>query len=238
MIEIDERIGAHGDVVEPLDEARPRATLAARVRRRLSRLRHRADARLPLSGSTRRRSRESRARSASPRSRCRHEVSPLMKLVARGDTTVVDAYLSPDPAPLRRAGGRRTAGVRLHVHAVERRPDRRAALPGQGRDPVRSGRRHRRHGAHRALAAGFDRVIGFDMGGTSTDVSHLRRRVSSARSRPLVAGVRMRAPMMSIHTVAAGGGSILHFDGARLRVGPGLAPARTRARPATAAAGR
>ena len=75
-----------------------------------------------------------------------------------------------------------------------------ARVPGQGRDPVRPGRRHRRHGAHGAGWPASTSVIGFDMGGTSTDVSHLRRRVTSARSRPKSAGVRMRAPMMSIHT--------------------------------------
>ena len=95
-----------------------------------------------------RRSRRSRARSASPRSRSRHEVSPLMKLVGRGDTTVVDAYLSP----ILRRYVDRVAGelgrCAAHVHAVERRPDRRALLPGQGQHPLRPGRRHRRRGAH------------------------------------------------------------------------------------------
>jgi 5-oxoprolinase (ATP-hydrolysing) len=108
-------------------------------------------------------------------------------------------------------------------------------LPGQGRDPLRPGRRHRRHGAHGG-AAGFDKVIGFDMGGTSTDVAHYAGEFERAFETQ-VAGVRMRAPMMSIHTVAAGGGSILHFDGARYRVGPEAAGANP-ARPATAAAAR
>ena len=111
----------------------------------------------------------------------------------------------------------------------------------QGKDAILSGpgRRHRRHGAHRRARprAGFDRVIGFDMGGTSTDVSHYAGEFERAFETQ-VAGVRMRAPMMSIHTVAAGGGSILRFDGARFRVGPETAGAEPRARPATAAAGR
>ena len=85
--------------------------------------------------------------------------------------------------------------------------------------------------------AGFDRIIGFDMGGTSTDVSHYAGEFERAFETQ-VAGVRMRAPMMEIHTVAAGGGSILHFDGARFRVGPELRRRRSRARPATGAAGR
>ena len=78
-------------------------------------------------------------------------------------------------------------------------------------------------------AAGFDHIIGFDMGGTSTDVSHYAGEFERAFETQ-VAGVRMRAPMMSIHTVAAGGGSILHFDGARYRVGPGLRRRQPRAR--------
>jgi 5-oxoprolinase (ATP-hydrolysing) len=152
-----------------------------------------------------------------------HEVSPLMKLVGRGDTTVVDAYLSPI---LRRYVDRwRGAGPRdaAAVHAVERRPDRRPRLPGQGRHPVRSGRRRGRHG-RTAGEAGFERVIGFDMGGTSTDVCHFAGEYERAYE-TVVAGVRMRAPMMNIHTVAAGGGSICAFDGARFRVGPASAGA-------------
>ena len=111
-------------------------------------------------------------------------------------------------------------GVPLFFMQSQRRPDRCPPLPGQGRDPVRSGRRHRRHGAHRARLAGHDKVIGFDMGGTShRRVSHFAGEFER-EFETQVAGVRMRAPMMSIHTVAAGGGSILDFDGARLRVGP------------------
>ena len=127
------------------------------------------------------------------------------------------------PAPLRRPGRRPAAVASADVHAVQRRARRGRALPRQGRDPVRSGRRHRRHGADVALA-GFDQVIGFDMGGTSTDVSHFAgeyERVFNTQ----VAGVRLRAPMLDIHTVAAGGGSILHFDGSRYRVGPDSAGA-------------
>src|SRR5262249_1978917 len=75
-----------------------------------------------------------------------------------------------------------------------------------------------------SAAAGFDRIIGFDMGGTSTDVSHYAGELER-EFETRVAGVRMRAPMMSIHTVAAGGGSILRFDGARYRVGPDSAGA-------------
>ena len=95
-----------------------------------------------------------------------------------------------------------------------------------GKDSILSGPAGGIVGAVRtSLAAGFDRIIGFDMGGTSTDVSHYAgefERVFDTR----IAGVRMRAPMMNIHTVAAGGGSILHFDGARYRVGPDSAGAQ------------
>src|SRR3954471_6977360 len=147
-----------------------------------------------------------------------HRVSPLMKLVGRGDTTVVDAYLSPI---LRRYVGQVAGeldGVRLlfmqsngglgHAHRF------------QGKDAVLSGPAGGIVGAVRtAAAAGLDRIIGFDMGGTSTDVSHYAGELER-EFETRVAGVRMRAPMMSIHTVAAGGGSILRFDGARYRVGP------------------
>ena len=112
-------------------------------------------------------------RSASPRSRSATRSSPLMKLVGRGDTTVVDAYLSPILRALRRPGRAAATGdVRLMFMQSQRRPGRRAAVPGQGRDPVRPGGRHRRRGAGPRRWPGFDRIIGFDMGGTSTDVSH------------------------------------------------------------------
>jgi 5-oxoprolinase (ATP-hydrolysing) len=151
-----------------------------------------------------------------------HEVSPLMKLVSRGDTTVVDAYLSPI---LRRYVDRVAAqmpGVRLFF--MQSSGGLTEAHRFQGKDAILSGPAGGIVGMVRtALAAGHERVIGFDMGGTSTDVSHYTGGAAGEFERAFetqVAGVRMRAPMMSIHTVAAGGGSILAFDGARLRVGP------------------
>ncbi len=156
-----------------------------------------------------------------------HGVSPLLKLVSRGDTTVVDAYLSPI---LRRyvdqvAG--QMPGVRLFF--MQSSGGLTEALRFQGKDAILSGPAGGIVGMVRtAVAAGHDKVIGFDMGGTSTDVSHFTGGAAGEFERAfetLVAGVRMRAPMMSIHTVAAGGGSILHFDGARLRVGPDSAGA-------------
>src|SRR6516162_8875621 len=163
-----------------------------------------------------------------------HEVSPLIKLVGRGDTTVVDSYLSPI---LRRYVGQ-VAGD-LHGETVESSPvggreGRRnprlmfmmssggltAAELFRGKDAILSGPAAGVVGmAETGRAAGFDKLIGFDMGGTSTDVSHFAGAYERAFETE-VAGVRMRAPMMLIHTVAAGGGSILHFDGARFRVGP------------------
>ncbi|MBS0533308.1 MAG: hydantoinase B/oxoprolinase family protein, partial [Proteobacteria bacterium] len=156
-----------------------------------------------------------------------HEVSPLIKLVGRGDTTVVDAYLSPI---LRRYVARVTdaldtkeSGARLMFMMSS--GGLTAADLFQGKDAILSGPA----GGVVSMAetgkqAGFDRLIGFDMGGTSTDVSHFDGEYERTFETE-VAGVRMRAPMMLIHTVAAGGGSILHFDGSRFRVGPDSAGA-------------
>jgi 5-oxoprolinase (ATP-hydrolysing) len=156
-----------------------------------------------------------------------HEVSPLMKLVARGDTTVADAYLTP---VLRRYVEHlrcELPGVRLLF--MQSNGGLTDAARFRGRDSILSGPAGGIVGAVRtALAAGCERIIGFDMGGTSTDVAHFAGRDLSVLERSSdaqVAGVRIRAPMLSIHTVAAGGGSILHFDGARMRVGPDSAGA-------------
>ncbi|NIZ02798.1 hydantoinase B/oxoprolinase family protein [Thalassospira lucentensis] len=152
-----------------------------------------------------------------------HQVSPLMKLVSRGDTTVVDAYLSPI---LRRyvdqvAG--ELGGVKLMF--MQSNGGLTDATKFQGKDAILSGPAGGVVGMVRtAEMDGFKQVIGFDMGGTSTDVSHYDGEYERDFETQ-VAGVRMRAPMMKIHTVAAGGGSILHFDGARFRVGPDSAGA-------------
>src|SRR5689334_6578721 len=157
-----------------------------------------------------------------------HEVSPLIKLVGRGDTTVVDAYLSPI---LRRY----VAQVAEDLKSGEGDPIRlmfmmssgglTAADLFQGKDAILSGPAGGVVGmAETGREAGFSKLIGFDMGGTSTDVSHFDGQYERAFETE-VAGVRMRAPMMLIHTVAAGGGSVLHFDGARFRVGPDSAGA-------------
>src|SRR5229473_1522256 len=152
-----------------------------------------------------------------------HATSPLMKLVSRGDTTVVDAYLSPVIA---RYSGRVTGelpGVR--VQFMQSHGGLTGAHLFRGKDAILSGPAGGIVGmARTAQAAGFARVIGFDMGGTSTDVSRFAGEFER-QYETQVAGVRMRAPMLSIHTVAAGGGSVLYFDGSRYRVGPDSAGA-------------
>jgi len=152
-----------------------------------------------------------------------HQASPLPRLIPRGDTTVVDAYLSPI---LRRYVDQVAAelpGVRLYF--MQSNGGLAEAGSFQGKDAILSGPAGGIVGAARTAAmAGFDRIIGFDMGGTSTDVALYAGEFERAFE-TLVAGVRMRAPMMAINTVAAGGGSILHFDGARYRVGPDSAGA-------------
>jgi 5-oxoprolinase (ATP-hydrolysing) len=147
-----------------------------------------------------------------------HEASPLMKFVSRGDTTVVDAYLSPILRRYVDQVASQMPGVRLFF--MQSSGGLTEAHHFQGKDAILSGPAGGIVGMVRtAVAGGHDKVIGFDMGGTSTDVSHYAGEFERAFETQ-VAGVRMRAPMMSIHTVAAGGGSILSFDGARLRVGP------------------
>ena len=162
-----------------------------------------------------------------------HEVSPLIKLVGRGDTTVVDAYLSPI---LRRYVAQVARDMGTSITADRDNADTRlmfmmssggltAAELFQGKDAILSGPAAGVVGmAETGREAGFSHLIGFDMGGTSTDVSHFDGEYERAFETE-VAGVRMRAPMMLIHTVAAGGGSVLHFDGARFRVGPDSAGA-------------
>ncbi|MEV8319654.1 hydantoinase B/oxoprolinase family protein [Streptomyces sp. NPDC059900] len=151
------------------------------------------------------------------------EVSPLMKLVPRGDTAVVDAYLSPVLHRYVRHVADELDGVRLMF--MQSNGGLTEAGQFRGKDAILSGPAGGIVGmARMSQRAGFDRVIGFDMGGTSTDVSHYAgeyERVFTTQ----IAGVRLRAPMLDIHTVAAGGGSVLHFDGSRYRVGPDSAGA-------------
>ncbi len=156
-----------------------------------------------------------------------HEVSPLIKLVGRGDTTVVDAYLSPI---LRRyveqvSSELGAEGTDCKLMFMQSSGGLTAANLFQGKDAILSGPAGGVVGAVETTEmAGYSKMIGFDMGGTSTDVSHYDGEYERAFETE-VAGVRMRAPMMRIHTVAAGGGSVLHYDGSRFRVGPDSAGA-------------
>ncbi len=151
------------------------------------------------------------------------EVSPLMKVVPRGDTTVVDAYLSPVLRRYVNQVADQMNGVRLMF--MQSNGGLAEAGHFRGKDAILSGPAGGIVGmVQMSEQAGFDHVIGFDMGGTSTDVSHYAgeyERVFMTQ----VAGIRLRAPMLDIHTVAAGGGSILYFDGSRYRVGPDSAGA-------------
>ena len=152
-----------------------------------------------------------------------HEVSPLLRLVPRGDTTVVDAYLSPILRRYVEQVAAELRGVRLYF--MQSNGGLAEASQFQGKDAILSGPAGGIVGAARTAGmAGLDLVIGFDMGGTSTDVALYAGQFERAFETQ-VAGVRMRAPMMAINTVAAGGGSVLHFDGARFRVGPDSAGA-------------
>ncbi|MGU7773374.1 hydantoinase B/oxoprolinase family protein [Burkholderia sp. MR1-5-21] len=217
VVEIDERVGAHGDVVEPLDLAS-----AETVLRQVFDAGIRALAIVLIHGyrytAHERALADLARRIGFTQVSVSHEVSPLMKMVSRGDTTVVDAYLSPILRRYVEQVAREMPGVNLQF--MQSNGGLTRADTFQGKDAILSGPAGGIVGMVRAArAAGFGHVIGFDMGGTSTDVSHFNgefERVFETQ----VAGVRMRAPMMSIHTVAAGGGSVLGFDGARLRVGP------------------
>ncbi len=224
--EVDERIGAHGDVIRAPDPAALRRDFASARKQGYAAIAivfmhgYRFPVHEQLAAAI--------ARDCGfAQISVSHEVSPLMKLVARGDTTVVDAYLTPV--------------LRRYVEQL------RAELPGtrllfmqssggltdaghfRGKDSILSGPAGGIVGAVRtAMQAGCRRIIGFDMGGTSTDVAHFAGDSLAALERSFdaqVAGIRVRAPMLAIHTVAAGGGSILHFDGSRMRVGPDSAGA-------------
>ena len=147
-----------------------------------------------------------------------HESSPLMKLVSRGDTTVVDAYLSPILRRYVNQVADELGDVRLQF--MQSNGGLTDASLFQGKDAILSGPAGGIVGSVRTSEqAGFNQIITFDMGGTSTDVAHYDGEYERAFETQ-VAGVRMRAPMMQIHTVAAGGGSMCLFDGARYRVGP------------------
>jgi 5-oxoprolinase (ATP-hydrolysing) len=222
VIEAGGRTGAHGEAVAELDEAALtrdlRGAYAAGFRSAAVVCLH--GYRYP--GHERRIGEIARA-AGFPQVSLSHRTSPLMKLVSRGDTTVVDAYLSPILGRYVDQVARELRGVRLLF--MQSNGGLADAKNFRGKDSILSGPAGGIVGmARTSAAAGFGRVIGFDMGGTSTDVSHYAGEFERQYETE-VAGVRMRAPMLSIHTVAAGGGSILHFDGGRYRVGPDSAGA-------------
>ena len=218
VIEVDERVRADGAVDRALDEASARADLTAA---RAAGFRAVA---IVLVHGWRFTAHEQRLAAIArdvgfEQISVSHEVGALIKLIGRGDTTAADAYLSPIlRAYVDRVGA--DLGPATPLLFMQSSGGLTAAEAFRGKDAILSGPAGGVVGmAGTARAAGFDRVIGFDMGGTSTDVSHFAgdfERTSDA----VVAGVRLRAPMLSIHTVAAGGGSICRFDGSRLRVGP------------------
>jgi 5-oxoprolinase (ATP-hydrolysing) len=231
VVEVDERVRADGTVERELDLAAVRDELE----------RARADGigavAVVLMHAYRYSTHEQRVAALArelgfPQVSASHEVSPLIKLVGRGDTTVVDSYLSPI---LRRYVAQVAGELNPSPQGGEEKNTRlmfmmssgglTAAELFRGKDAILSGPAAGVVGmAETGRSAGFGRLIGFDMGGTSTDVSHFAGEYERAFETE-VAGVRMRAPMMLIHTVAAGGGSILHYDGARFRVGPDSAGA-------------
>ena len=256
VVEADERMRADGTVEQPLDDAALERDLKAAVADGIRSVAivlmhsyaHPRHERLAA---------EVARRAGFTQVSVSHEVSPLIKIVGRGDTAVADAYLSPilrryveqvagalsSPSP-------RAAGVRPSGSDTVAPPSRNETANGgssngvrprgsdtailfmassgglksadlfQGRDAILSGPAGGVVGmAETARLAGFDKVIGFDMGGTSTDVSHFAGEYERSFETE-VAGVRLRVPMLRVHTVAAGGGSILFYDGTRFRVGP------------------
>ena len=222
VIEVPERVGADGELVRPLDEGAVASAL------RLAYADGFRAAAIAFMHGYRYPDHEQRAGRIARRLGFTqvsesHEVSPLMRLVSRGDTTVVDAYLSPVLRRYVDEVAAELAGVR--VLFMQSNGGLTEATSFRGKDSILSGPAGGIVGmARTAGAAGFDRVIGFDMGGTSTDVSHFAGEFER-QYETQVAGVRLRAPMLSIHTVAAGGGSVLHFDDGRYQVGPDSAGA-------------
>ena len=227
VIEIEERMSAQGECIKPLDIAKTKKQLQEAFDQG-----YRAIAIVLLHG-YRYHENESTIKNIAQgmgfeQISLSHEVSPLMKIVPRGDTTVVDAYLSPI---LRRYVNQ----VETALGAQSEKTNKLMFMQSsggltdarffQGKDAILSGPAGGVVGMVKTSEqAGFKKLIGFDMGGTSTDVSHYAGEYERTLETQ-VAGVRVRAPMMLIHTVAAGGGSIIHFDGARYRVGPDSAGA-------------
>ncbi len=222
VIEIDERVAADGTIIAPLDTTKAREALSRAYGKGYR------SAAIALMHGYRYTDHEKRLGDMARQSgfaqvSLSHEASPLIKLVSRGDTAVVDAYLSPI---LRRYVDQVSTALNAHSGGCDSLMFMQSsggltdAARFQGKDAILSGPAGGVVGMVRTAAdQGFDRLIGFDMGGTSTDVCHFAGEFERSFETE-VAGVRMRAPMMSIHTVAAGGGSILSYCDGRMQVGP------------------
>ena len=217
VIEIDERVTTEGVVLRPLDEDAAMTALSGAYSKGL-----RAVAIVLMHG-YRHRASEIRLREIArsvgfAQISVSHEVAPLIKLIGRGETTVIDAYLSPVLDRYIDMVAKSLGGTELLLMQSN------GGLTGphsfRGKDAILSGPAGGIVGmAETARIAGIERVIGFDMGGTSTDVSHYAGQLERT-GEAVVGGLRVRAPMLHIETVAAGGGSICRYDGMRLRVGP------------------
>jgi len=217
VVEAQERVAVDGEVLQPLDEAHLRTQLKHSHQQGV-----RSVAIVFMHGWRHTAHELAAARLAREvgftQVSTSHQTSPMMKLVSRGDTTVVDAYLSPILGRYVNQVASEMPGVKLMF--MQSSGGLTDAQVFAGKDAILSGPAGGIVGmARTAQLAGHAKVIGFDMGGTSTDVSHFAGQFER-EFETQVAGVRMRAPMMSIHTVAAGGGSLLAYDGARFRVGP------------------
>ncbi|MFZ1989409.1 MAG: hydantoinase/oxoprolinase family protein, partial [Alphaproteobacteria bacterium] len=223
VVEIDERLDAHGHALKPLDDAQVRVALALHDAHGIKSIA------IALMHSYRFPDHELRVAEIArelgfTQITTSHDASALMKLVPRGDTAVIDAYLAPI---LSRYAAQVAAGVGkgTKLSFMQSSGGLTAANAFRAKDAILSGPAGGIIAmAATAEAAGFDKVIGFDMGGTSTDVSHYAGAFERTQE-TMVAGARLRAPMMQINTVAAGGGSICSFDGMRFRVGPDSAGA-------------
>ena len=217
VIEAQERVGAHGDAIQLLDELLLKNELLEQYKSGLR------SVSIVFMHGYRYSAHELAAKRIAlevgfTQISTSHETSPMMKFVSRGDTTVVDAYLSPILRRYVAQVASEMPGVKLFF--MQSSGGLTDAHAFAGKDAILSGPAGGIVGMARTAAiAGIEKVIGFDMGGTSTDVSHYAGQFER-EFETQVAGVRMRAPMMSIHTVAAGGGSLLSFDGSRFRVGP------------------
>ena len=222
VVEIPGRVGVDGTEIQPLDEDAARIAFAAAKAKGID------ACAIVLMYSWKYPEHERRLAALAKEAGLRqisasHAVSPLLRIVPRGDTTVVDAYLSPILRRYVDQVASELGGTRLYF--MQSSGGLADAGAFQGKDAILSGPAGGIVGAARTAGmAGLNHIIGFDMGGTSTDVALYAGGFERAFE-TAVAGVRMRAPMMAINTVAAGGGSILHFDGARMRVGPDSAGA-------------